>query len=196
MPTTEQRSDRELAIAYTNGEKKCFETLLYRHKDRVFNYIQSIVKDVNLSEDIFQDTFIKVIGNLRRGNYNDEGKFVQWVLRIAHNLTIDYFRKAGRMSMIKTEGDFDIFSVLNSYEDSIEDRIVRKQIHSDIRFLIKQLPEEQRRVLILRHYGNFSFKEIAVMTGVSINTALGRMRYAIINMRRIAEEKAIVLSMK
>ncbi|MDR1005274.1 MAG: sigma-70 family RNA polymerase sigma factor [Bacteroidales bacterium] len=193
MLATEQRSDKELAIAYANGDKECFTALLYRHKDRIFNYIQSLVKDKALAEDIFQDTFVKVISTLRRGMYNDNGKFIQWVLRIAHNLSIDHFRKNGRMPMLQTDGSFDIFSVLNCSDESIEEQIVRKQIHSDIRHLIKLLPPEQRRVLILRHYGDMSFKEIADITGVSINTALGRMRYALINMRRIAEENAIVL---
>ncbi|MDR0790201.1 MAG: sigma-70 family RNA polymerase sigma factor [Bacteroidales bacterium] len=193
MPKTEQCSDKELAAAYCNGEKGCFEMLLNRHKDRVYNYIQSLVKDKALAEDIFQDTFIKVIGTLRSGSYNDEGKFIQWVLRIAHNLAIDSFRKSGRMPMVKTDGEFDIFTVLNTCDASVEDRIIRKQIHNDVRSLMKQLPPEQRRVLILRHYGDMTFKEIAQTTGVSINTALGRMRYALINMRRIAEENAMIL---
>jgi RNA polymerase sigma-70 factor (ECF subfamily) len=193
MPKTEQRNDNELVIAYRNGEVQCFETLLYRHKERVYNYIFSLVKDKSLTEDIFQDTFVKVISTLRHGSYNDEGKFIQWVLRIAHNLSIDHFRRNGRMSMVKTNEGFDIFSVLNSYEDSIEDIIIKKQIQQDIRYLVKQLPTEQRRVLILRHYGDLSFKEIAIITGVSINTALGRMRYALLNMRKMAEEKQLVL---
>ncbi|MDR1725666.1 MAG: sigma-70 family RNA polymerase sigma factor [Bacteroidales bacterium] len=195
MLKTEERSDKELAIAYINGELQCFETLLNRHKERVYNYIQSLVKDKYLAEDIFQDTFVKVIATLKRGSYNDEGKFIQWVLRIAHNLAIDHFRKSGRMPMVKSDGEYDVFSVLNSSEVSIEESLIRNQIHKDIRALMKLLPAEQRRVLILRHYGDLSFKEIAQVTGVSINTALGRMRYALINMRRMAEEKSLILQM-
>jgi RNA polymerase sigma-70 factor (ECF subfamily) len=153
------------------------------------------VKDRDASDDIFQETFIKVINVLRSGTYREEGKFVQWIMRIAHNLTIDYFRKEQKMKYVRSNDEVNVFDVIGNFEDSIETVIIKKQINKDIRSLIKQLPEEQRRVLIMRHYADMSFKEIAEKTGVSINTALGRMRYALLNMRRLAEEKSLVLTM-
>lgn len=195
MTDIDERTDFELVQAYQNGEQQVFQILLERHKQRVFNYILSLVKDKALADDIFQDTFIKVVNTLRSGTYHDEGKFIQWVMRIAHNLVIDYVRKNQKVHLMHACEDYDIFDVLDSPERNKEDELIRQQIYKDIRFLIKQLPKEQRRVLVMRHYADMSFKEIADKTGVSINTALGRMRYALINMRRIAEENSISLTL-
>ncbi len=153
-----------------------------------------MVKDRNLTDDIFQETFIKVDTTLRAGVYRDEGKFVQWIMRIAHNIIIDYFRKNQKLKLVHSTEETDVFDLIDGYDESAEHQIIRKQVHKDIRMLIKQLPEEQRRVLIMRHYADMSFKEIADKTGVSINTALGRMRYALINIRKLAEENSIVLT--
>jgi RNA polymerase sigma-70 factor (ECF subfamily) len=195
MNKVESRSDYELVQAYINGEREVFDTLVARHQQKLYNYIYSVVKDRDASDDIFQETFIKVINVLRSGTYREEGKFVQWIMRIAHNLTIDYFRKEQKMKYVRSNDEVNVFDVIGNFEDSIETVIIKKQINKDIRSLIKQLPEEQRRVLIMRHYADMSFKEIAEKTGVSINTALGRMRYALLNMRRLAEEKSLVLTM-
>jgi RNA polymerase sigma-70 factor (ECF subfamily) len=195
MNKVECRSDYELVQAYINGEREVFDTLVARHQQKLYNYIYSVVKDRDASDDIFQETFIKVINVLRSGTYREEGKFVQWIMRIAHNLTIDYFRKEQKMKYVRSNDEVNVFDVIGNFEDSIETVIIKKQINKDIRSLIKQLPEEQRRVLIMRHYADMSFKEIAEKTGVSINTALGRMRYALLNMRRLAEEKSLVLTM-
>lgn len=195
MNKIESRSDYELVQAYINGEREVFDTLVARHQQKLYNYIYSVVKDRDAADDIFQETFIKVINVLRSGTYREEGKFVQWIMRIAHNLTIDYFRKEQKMKYVRSNDEVNVFDVIGNFEDSIETVIIKKQINKDIRSLIKQLPEEQRRVLIMRHYADMSFKEIAEKTGVSINTALGRMRYALLNMRRLAEEKSLVLTM-
>ena len=195
MKQIENRSDYELVQAYINGEVDVFNTLVARHQQKLYNYIYSVVKDRDASDDIFQETFIKVINVLRSGTYREEGKFVQWIMRIAHNLTIDYFRKEQKMKYVRSNDEVNVFDVIGNFEDSIETVIIKKQINKDIRSLIKQLPEEQRRVLIMRHYADMSFKEIAEKTGVSINTALGRMRYALLNMRRLTEEKSLVLTM-
>lgn len=189
------KSDEELIHGYMEGDSKCFDTLLDRHQQKIFGYILSITQDYSLAEDIFQDTFVKVVNTLRSGYYNEQGRFVGWVMRIAHNHIMDYFRKDKRLPMVSSKEDFDIFEVLDMKENSIEDQIVIQQIHADIRRLIKLLPEEQRRVLVLRHYKNLSFKEIAEETQVSINTALGRMRYALINIRRLAKENQMILSL-
>lgn len=195
LMTEDERTDFELVQAYQNGEQQVFQILLERHKQRVFNYILSLVKDKALADDIFQDTFIKVVNTLRSGTYHDEGKFIQWVMRIAHNLVIDYVRKNQKVHLMHACDDYDIFDILDSPERNKEEELIKQQIYKDIRFLIKQLPKEQRRVLVMRHYADMSFKEIADKTGVSINTALGRMRYALINMRRIAEENSISLTL-
>lgn len=195
MKRIENRSDNELVQAYINGEKEVFDTLVARHQQKLYNYIYSVVKDRDASDDIFQDTFIKVVNVLRSGTYREEGKFVQWIMRIAHNLIIDYFRKEQKIKCVRSNDEVNVFDVIGNFEDSIETTIIKKQISRDIRRLIKQLPEEQRRVLIMRHYADMSFKEIAEKTGVSINTALGRMRYALLNMRKMAEEKSMILTM-
>lgn len=191
--------DQELINRYIAGDETALSTLILRHKRRIFSYIMHTLKDKALSEDIFQDTFIKVIKTLKKGQYNEEGKFLPWVLRIAHNLIIDTFRHDKRMPTISsgTNGDgenFDIFSVLGEHDRTIEQEIIQGQIRKDIRKLVECLPAEQREVLMMRHYYDMSFKEISEQTNVSINTALGRMRYALINLRKMIEEKEIVVS--
>lgn len=189
-----QLQDQELVDLYINGNESCLEELIARHKKRVFSYIMMVVRDRHLAEDIFQDTFIKVIQTLKRGAYNDEGKFLPWVLRIAHNLVIDHFRRVKRMPLVDAGEDFDIFSVLTLRQGNVEDKLVKKQLRSDIRTAIEQLPQEQREVLIMRHYMDMSFKEIADTTNCSINTALGRMRYALINLKKKLEKQHIALT--
>lgn len=186
-------SDKELLSQYQSGNEAALELLINRHKDRIYTAIYMFVKDDYLTEDIFQDTFIKVIDTLRKGKYKEEGKFLPWVLRIAHNLCIDHFRRNKRNPKVTTSDGFDIFKVLKFAEDNAEDTMIKDQAHNKVRMLVDTLPEEQKEVVILRHYANLSFKEIAKLTDVSINTALGRMRYALINMRKTIEAKQIVL---
>lgn len=186
-------NDNELVALYKSGDTKAFEILLSRNQQKVFNYIYALVKDKALADDIFQDTYIKVINTLQNGAYHDEGKYIQWVMRIAHNLVIDYYRKNQRFPIMRTDDSFDIFDFIDSREESAEQKIIKDQTHSDVKRLIMMLPEEQRKVLVMRHWADMSFKEIADRTGVSINTALGRMRYALINMRRLAEENSVAL---
>jgi RNA polymerase sigma-70 factor (ECF subfamily) len=188
-------SDRELIREYLQGNQASLEKLIRRHKNRVFAYILMVVKDKQLADDIFQDTFIKVINTFKAGTYKEEGKFIQWVMRIAHNLIIDYFRKSKRIPIIDNNNEnFDIFDTIKFTNDSIEDKMVIEQIHQDVRDLIEFLPLEQKEVLFLRHYSDMSFKDIAEQTNVSINTALGRMRYALINLRKLIREKDVVLT--
>lgn len=187
-------TDNELITSYKAGNEASIQILIYRYKRKVFNYILMIVKDKYLAEDIFQDTFIKVIYTLKTGNYNEEGKFLPWVNRIAHNLIIDHFRKNKRIPFIENGDDYDIFSTIRVYDECIETKIVTEQIHADIKNLIEFLPEEQREVLKMRHYSEMSFKEIAEQTDVSINTALGRMRYALINLRKLIKDNNVSIT--
>jgi RNA polymerase sigma-70 factor (ECF subfamily) len=187
-------TDQELIGRYLAGNQSSLEKLIRRHKNRIFAYILMIVKEKELAEDLFQDTFIKVINTIRSGSYKEEGKFIQWAMRIAHNLIIDHFRKSKRIPTIENRDDFDIFDKVRIPVESIEERIITEQIHKDVKKLIDYLPKEQREVLIMRHYGDMSFKDIAEVTNVSINTALGRMRYALINLRKLVDEKNIILS--
>ncbi len=187
-------SDQELVRQFIAGNHNAIEKLIKKHERKVFSYILIIIKNKHLAEDIFQDTFIKVINTLRSGAYNEEGKFLPWVMRIAHNLVIDYFRKSKRMPVHENSEEYDIFETLNMFENTVEDKMVVNQIHSDVKKLIDYLPEEQKKVLIMRHYQNMSFKDIADKTDVSINTALGRMRYALINLRKVIEDKDITLT--
>ena len=190
------KSDDQLISLYVDGKNEAFDALLERHKDRLYMYIYHAVKNEDLADDIFQDTFVKAIMTIWQGRYVDKGHFLAWITRIAHNLIIDYFRQVKNENLQST--DDDEVNILNRKEFSdvtIEDNLVMSQIHSDVRRLIRALPDNQREVLVMRYYKNMSFKEIADVTGVSINTALGRMRYAIINMRRIAEEHNIALTM-
>lgn len=188
--------DRELVRQFRAGDPSAFERLFNRHKDRIYTYIFYIVKNEALADDIFQDTFIKVINSLKRGKYNEQGVFVSWVTRIAHNLTIDYFRKEKKMPAYSNDAndDYDIFNSEEFSDGNIEDEMVKSHISAEVKKLIQELPEEQREVVLLRHYGELSFKEIAEKTGVSINTALGRMRYALINIRKLIEEKDLSLT--
>ncbi|MCF8332403.1 MAG: sigma-70 family RNA polymerase sigma factor [Bacteroidales bacterium] len=187
-------SDQNLIRQYLDGNQSALEKLIQKHQSKVFGYILMMVKEKGLAEDVFQDTFIKVVKKLQSGSYKEEGKFLQWVMRIAHNLVIDHFRHSKRVTMTRGTEDYDIFDTIDMMEGSVEDNIIKKQIHKDVRKLIQHLPEEQKRVLIMRHYGNMSFKEIAQKTDVSINTALGRMRYALINLRKLIEEKKLELT--
>ncbi len=186
-------SDQDLVKLYLNGSEIAFETLIRKHKDKVFAFILSKIKNYNLAHDVFQDTFIKVINSLKRGKYNEEGKFVPWVMRIAHNLVIDHFRRQKKTRSIAPTDDFDIFDVISNEEKNAEENMITDQITSDVRKLIEELPEDQKEVLKMRYYRDMSFKEIAEITDVSINTALGRMRYAVINLRKLVEKYNIQL---
>ncbi len=188
-------NDNELVQHFISGDQQSLEILIQRHKSRVFSYILLIVKKQELAEDIFQETFIKVIRSLKKGKYTENGKFVSWVLRISHNLIIDHFRKEKLKGTVSNDSlDVDIFNSQKFSEDTIEDQLVYKQILSEVKDLIKELPEDQQQVIIMRHYLDLSFKEIAEQTDVSINTALGRMRYALINLRKLVEKKNLILT--
>lgn len=187
-------SDQQLIRDYLNGRESALEKIILRYKDKVYAYIFNMVKCHQTTDDIFQDTFIKVINTLRSGNYNEEGKFIHWVIRISHNLIIDYFRKNKRMPIQQPINDQDPFERLHMPSPSKEDLLIQEQIYSDVKRLIEELPEDQKQVLKMRHYMGMSFKDIAEQTDVSINTALGRMRYAIINLRKFADEKNLILS--
>lgn len=178
-------NDSELISAYINGDENSFNTLVNRHKSRIYTTIYLVVKDRYVAEDLTQDTFIRAIKTLKEGRYNEQGKFLPWILRIGHNLAIDYFRRARRYPNVVFEDGSSVFNSLNFAEDSIESAQVKKETHEFLRNLIKELPPKQREVLIMRHYEELSFQEIADATGVSINTALGRMRYALINLRKL-----------
>lgn len=189
-----KQEDKELVKLYLDGSENALATLIERYQSKIFTHVILLVKDRDVAEDIFQDTFVKVINTLKAGRYNEEGKFLPWVTRIAHNLAIDYFRKAKKMPMSRSDDEYDVFATISQSDSTIEDRMVEEQIHGDVKKLIQFLPEEQRQVVIMRHYQNMSFKEIAESTNVSINTALGRMRYALLNMRKVVEDKNIVLT--
>ena len=189
-------SDQELVKNYLNGDNSSFEILLTRHKSRVFAFIMSKIKNRDLSEDIFQDTFIKVINSLQKGKYNEEGKFLPWMMRIAHNLMIDHFRKEAKMRKVRPTAEFDIFDVLDDGNKNQEDVMMQTQVHADLNVLIEQLPKDQKKVLKMRYFKDLSFKQISDLTGTSINTALGRMRYALINLRKLAEKQHIDLQVK
>jgi len=186
-------SDGELVTLYLQGNPKSFEVLIQKHKNKIYAFILSKIRNKDLAEDIFQETFIKVINSLQKGKYNEEGKFLPWVMRIANNLVIDYFRKAKKMRTIAPTKDFDIFDILQDGERNIEDNLVNDQVHKDLRKLIEYLPEDQKEVLKMRYYAELSFKEISESTGVSINTALGRMRYALINLRKLIDSNQVDL---
>ncbi len=186
--------DSVLVKNYIDGNERSLEILVGRHKQRIYSFIYSKVLDRDVAEDIFQDAFIKVINTLKLGNYNEEGKFLPWVMRIAHNLVIDHFRKGNRMPSFKNTEEFDIFSVLSDSSLNAEKQIIKDQIHFDVRRIVDELPEDQKEVLIMRIYRDMSFKEISESTGVSINTALGRMRYALINLRKVIEKNNIILT--
>jgi len=187
-------SDSILVSQYLKGSELALEQLILRHQARLFNFINSKVQDHNTAEDIFQDTFIKVIRTIKGGQYNEEGKFLPWIMRIAHNLVIDFFRKNNRMPKLRTTEEFDIFQFLSDDTPNAEHRLTQDQVLKDLQKLVQELPEDQKEVLVMRLYRDMSFKEIAENTNVSINTALGRMRYAIINLRKLIAENQMVLS--
>jgi RNA polymerase sigma factor (sigma-70 family) len=189
-------SDYELIQRFIKGEQSCFEQLIHRHKNKVFAYISLYIRDQALAEDLFQDTFVKVIQSVKAGKYQDNGKFISWVMRIAHNLIIDHFRRVKQMNTVSNDDyESDLFNSKRFAESTVEDDMIKRQIQKDVRKMISQLPDDQREVVILRHYAGLSFKEIADITDVSINTALGRMRYALINMRKLMQEKKISLTL-
>ncbi|MBK86434.1 MAG: RNA polymerase subunit sigma-24 [Flavobacteriaceae bacterium] len=190
---TKSPSDAHLVKKYISGEENALSDLIYRHQSRLYGFIFSKIQDRDAAEDVFQDTFIKVIRTLKLGNYNEQGKFLPWVMRIAHNLVIDYFRKNNRMPKFKNKGDFDIFSVLYDLDPNVEHQIVDSQITEHLRNLLNRLPDEQQIVIKMRIYQDMSFKEISENTGVSINTALGRMRYGLINLRKMIDKYKISL---
>ncbi|MFP4365861.1 MAG: RNA polymerase sigma factor [Bacteroidales bacterium] len=193
---TKRMSDQQLIEQFLSGDKVSIEKLINRHRQKVFTYIVLVVKNQQLAEDIFQDTFIKVIRSLVDGKYKDNGRFVSWVIRIAHNLIIDHFRKEKQINTLSNDDyDADIFNSRKFSDQNVEDIMIKDQITSDVRQLIDELPDEQKQVILMRHYGGMSFKEIAEQTDVSINTALGRMRYALINLRKLLEKKNISLTM-
>src|SRR5688572_13853338 len=187
-------TDAALVRSYLQGNENSLSTLITRHQHRIYSFIYSKVFDKDIAEDIFQDTFIKVIKTLKRGKYNEEGKFLPWVMRISHNLVIDHFRRNNRMPKFSNSGDFNIFSVLCDTTLDAERSIIKMQVEADVRKLIEELPADQKEVLMMRMYNDMSFKEISDKTGVSINTALGRMRYALINMRKIIDKHNIILT--
>ena len=195
MNNIQEMSDNSLVEAYIKGEERCLQVLIDRHKNKIYSYILMLVKQQELAEDIFQDAFIKVIQNLKRGKYVDNGRFPSWVMRIAHNLVIDFYRKQKHMKVVSNDdNDYDLLNSTKYAESTVEDKMVYSQILSDVSELLELLPDNQKEVVKLRHYMGLSFKEIAEETGVSINTALGRMRYALINMRTMVEEKNISLT--
>lgn len=189
-----QLSDEELVRKYLEGSEIALEALIKRHEQRIFSYVYTIVKNESVANDVFQDTFLKIVRTLKSGKYNEEGKFIQWSMRIAHNLAIDHFRHAKRMPLSRGGEDYDIFDTLNLQEENTEDKLIRDQIKKDVVKLVEHLPKDQKEVLKMRMFFEMSFKDIAEETNVSINTALGRMRYALINLRKIAEEKNIQLT--
>ncbi|MBX2815488.1 MAG: sigma-70 family RNA polymerase sigma factor [Saprospiraceae bacterium] len=186
-------SDQELISSYLDGNERAFEELLNRHRNKIYTSIYLFVKDQSQAEDIFQEVFIKIIKTLRSGKYNHEGKFVQWAMRIAYNMCVDQFRRKKRRPKVSPTETFDIFDVLEISDDNMETTMIKSQTHDKVRQLVDMLPPEQREVVILRHYADMSFKEISQLTRVSINTALGRMRYALINIRKMVEEKEVIL---
>jgi len=187
-------ADSVLVSNYISGDEKSLEVLIKRHKQRIYSFIYSKVLDRDLTEDVFQDTFIKVIKTLKLGNYNEQGKFVSWVMRIAHNLVIDHFRKNKRIPKFENNNEYDIFQNLSDSSLNAEKSIIKDQVSNDLQLLVEELPDDQKDVIVMRLYRDMSFKEIAENTGVSINTALGRMRYAIINLRKMIDDNQIILS--
>ena len=195
MQDISRKTDEMLVKAYANGDNQAFDTLLRRHQNRVFNYILNIIKNKDVADDIFQETLVKAIMTIKQGRYTDTGKFSAWLTRIAHNLIIDYFRQEKSENTVSVDQDeTDVLNRRDLSEENVEDLLVTVQINTDVRRIMDSLPDAQREVLEMRFYRDMSFKEIAETTGVSINTALGRMRYAVLNMRRIASENNIVLT--
>jgi RNA polymerase sigma factor (sigma-70 family) len=193
MKTMNHLSDQQLIHLYLDGDSTAISTLIERHKDKIFTSIVLLVKDKFLAEDLFQDAFIKVIDTINGGRYNEEGKFLPWVMRIAHNLCIDHFRKVKRRPVIKTSDDHDIFETINFFDAGADEKMMQTQSHQRVTKMLDMLPEDQKEVIVMRHFADLSFKEIAQLTDCSINTALGRMRYGLINLRKLMIEKQIAL---
>ena len=193
MRLYQSMTDTQLVIQFQDGNMSAFEALIARYQDKLYSSILFLVKDKYLAEDMFQETFIRIIDTLRNKRYNEEGKFLPWALRIAHNLCVDHFRKVKRTPSILTGDNQDIFEVINVVEETAEQRMMRRQTHDTMYAMLDKLPEEQREVIVLRHFGDMSFKDIARLTNCSINTALGRMRYGLINLRKMMTEKHIAL---
>lgn len=193
LTTFTKLSEQQLIHLYLEGDAECLSTLVLRYKDKIYTSIYLLVKDKYLAEDIFQDSFIRIIDTLKTGRYTDEGKFLPWAMRIAHNLCVDHFRKVKRTPVIKTSDDRDIFEVINFSEAGADHKMMQSQSYDRVRKMLELLPEDQREVIIMRHYADLSFKEIATLTNCSINTALGRMRYGLINLRKMMVEKQIAL---
>ena len=193
MKAFSKKTDHELIHLFTDGNLEALEALVLRHKDKLYTSILFLVKDKYLAEDIFQDVFIRIIDTMRSGRYTEEGKFLPWAMRIAHNLCVDHFRKVKRTPAIKTSDDRDIFEVINFTEDGADQKMMKRQSYDRVRQMLDLLPDDQREVIILRHYADLSFKEIAALTNCSINTALGRMRYGLINLRKMMLQKKIAL---
>ena len=189
-----QTSDALLVKNYIAGDESALSILINRHQSKIYGFIYSKLSDRDIADDIFQDTFIKVIKTLKSNSYNEEGKFLPWVMRISHNLIIDYYRKNKKMPMFRETEDFSIFSIMSDNVPNIESQLITSQVESDLRKLIEELPEDQKEVLVMRMYQDMSFKEISDATGVSINTALGRMRYALMNLRKVIEKNNIILT--
>ena len=193
---TSVKSDKILVCNYLNGCNQSFEKLLIKHKNRVFGFIMSKIKNKDLADDLFQDTFVKVVNSLQKGKYNEEGKFLPWVMRIAHNLIIDHFRREKKNKKISNSSDFDIFDIISNGERTQDEDMIRKRVYKDLNDLVEFLPSNQKNVLKMRYYEDLSFKKISQKTDVSINTALGRMRYAILNLRNLSKQKNIDLYIK
>ena len=191
--STKSLIDAQLVSNYISGDENALSILINRHQSRLYGFIFSKIQDRDAADDVFQDTFVKVIRTLKRGNYNEQGKFLPWVMRISHNLVIDYFRKNSRMPKFKNKNEFDIFSIISDDSLNIENKMIDKQIENHVRVLLDELPDEQKAVIKMRIYQDMSFKEISESTGVSINTALGRMRYGLINLRKMIDKHKISL---
>jgi len=195
MASSNQLPDTLLVKNYIAGDENSLAILIERHQKKIYNFIYSKISDRDIADDIFQDTFIKVIKNLKsKTSYNEEGKFLSWVMRIAHNLVVDYFRDNKKMPMLRSNDEYSVFSVIFDSSPNIEDKMLNYHIEKDLQKVIDTLPNDQKEVLIMRYYQNYSFKEISELTGVSVNTALGRMRYAITNMRKTIEKNNIILT--
>ena len=194
MNSNSNNQDSFLVSSYIDGNQKSLEKLINKYRPKIFNFIQSKVSNRDISEDIFQETFIKVIDTLKRGLYNEQGKFISWVMRIAHNLIVDHFRRSNRIKFFKSRDDFDVFKLISDDIPNIENTIINEQVNIDLNKMILELPYDQREVIEMRLFREMSFKEISELTNVSINTSLGRMRYAIINLRKLVSENQIILS--
>jgi RNA polymerase sigma-70 factor (ECF subfamily) len=193
MKNLTQKTDNQLVYAFQQGSNEALEVLIHRYKDKIFSSILFLVKDKFLAEDLFQDAFIKIIDNIRNNHYTEEGKFLPWAMRITRNLCVDHFRKVKRAPAVKTSDNHDIFELFSFNEEACDSKMMQEETHDKVRKMLTMLPDEQREVIVLRHFADLSFKEIALMTNCSINTALGRMRYGLINMRRLLTEKNIAL---